>query len=166
MQKYYVVTPESQLCAEYWNYKGSLPVTRAIVKSFMESQGMEGDEYYASHDGFYFVPTAKDMELFGSQLSSEVHGEGLRRFKANGKVHKEWKKTLKEANHRIVPKPRVFFYFERIGGRSLSQLFDVDDVVYCSFEQACDFDNPAHFQEIKGSEFHKIIEDAKEAAHE
>lgn len=161
MKKYYIITPESKLYEEYWQYRQNRVATCEIYKDFKEKQGIESHGYCVYNDSIYIVPTPADLINFQSQLCKETINDDLRRFKANSKVNKAWVKTLSELKHKVIHKPVVPFFFNG-AGHSFSSLFDIDGVIYCSYELNCDFENPEGFQEIKASVFHKIVEDEME----
>lgn len=157
MEKYFIVTEKSELHSDYFNYRANRLAVNALIKSFFTENGIEAKEYYASDDRLMIVPAEADGEKFGSYLGAN-QGNGLRTFKANSKINKAWIRVLKDAGMKVIRKPMVMLYFQGLGGKSRSRLFDINGVVYCSYESE-KVNIPDGFIEIKASEFFKVIED-------
>ena len=160
MEKFFIVTEESRLNNEYWEYQKNIKDVNEHVKKFMELHEIEAQEYYASQDKFYIVPTSKDLEKFNKNLSKPLENE-LRAFKGNSLIAKEWKRYLESNNVTILYKPYVGTYFRGFG-RHKYRLFHIDDILYCTYECDYDFSSPSGFAEIKASEFYKAVEEHNE----
>jgi hypothetical protein len=163
MEKYFVVTEKSELRGDYLKYRENAEVIRQHVKDFTEEHGIESKEYHESVDALYIVPTNKDNESFGKMLAKDV-GNGLRPFKKNSQIAKAWVNSLKEKNIEILHKPTVGFYFKEIHGRFRYRLFVINNIVYCSMSMDHDFETPEGMEEIKASEFFKVVEDHEKTA--
>lgn len=159
MEKFYIVTEESSLNKQYWEYKNNVKEVNEYVKKFMDQEGIEANEYYANTKKIYIVPTENDIKSFNSKLNKELEG-GLRQFKLNSAIAKRWIEFVKDNNIKILHKPFVGTYFNAYG-RSKSRLFNIDDTVYCTYETEFNFNNPKGFTEIKASEFYSAIENSK-----
>ena len=155
MERFYIVTKESGLYKEYWNYKKALKENNKLVKEFFQQENIKAKEYYADEEKLYIVPTEDDLKAFNKILNKELEN-GLRQFSLNSIIAKKWTKFGKENNIKIINKPIVPIYFESYG-KSRSSLFNIGDTVYCSYEMSCEFENPKGFKEIKASEFFKAI---------
>lgn len=158
MEKYFIVTNKSDLFDEYINYKENLKQMREIAIKFLEDNNIEANEYSYSSHIFYIVPTEKDKEKFRTVLGKTVDN-GTRPFKKNSKIGKAWVNILEENNIEPLHKPIVGWYFKNHGGKMRSMLFDIDEIVYCSYQVEGDIDTPKGFIEMKASEFWKIVED-------
>ena len=98
-----------------------------------------------------------DKVKFVKQLCSKETNEGLRFFKKNSFINKEWVKRA--VGLKNVRKPSPAWYNNYMMGHSSSRLFDYKGVVYCSFS-ADQIEMPSDtFTEIKGSEFYKVMEE-------
>lgn len=159
MEKFYIVTEESNLNKEYWKYKNNVKEVNEYVKKFMEQEGIKANEYYASTEKLYIVPTEDDLRTFNRKLNKELEG-GLRQFKLNSSIAKRWVEFVNDNNIKILYKPFVRTYFNAYG-RSKSRLFNIGDTVYCTYETEFNFNNPKGFKEIKASEFYSAVENAK-----
>lgn len=157
MEKFFIVTEKSGLNSEYWEYQKNTKELNQYVKKFMETFSIEAQEYSVSEDKFYIVPTDNDVDRFGKILSKAL-SNGLRAFRGNSKIIKEWKSYLKVNNVIMLNKPFAGIYFRGFG-RCMSRLFHIDNILYCSYECEYDFNAPEGFTEIKASEFYKAIED-------
>ncbi|HEY8805698.1 MAG TPA: hypothetical protein VIM42_11455 [Clostridium sp.] len=127
----------------------------------MDKYEIDTHSYYCSNSAFYIVPTEKDLEKFGKILCKPVDN-GLMAFKKTSKINKAWVDLLEEKQIAPTHKPFIQFYFDRGYGKTRNRLFNIGDTVYCSFEGEHDFSNPEGFEEIKGSEFFKIVEEENE----
>lgn len=160
MEKFFIVTKESSLNKEYLEYQNNVKEVNEYVKKFMEAEGIESKEYSLSENKFYIVPTSNDLEKFNKVLSKPLDN-GLRAFKGNSKISKAWERYLESNKFKILHKPYVGVYFRGFGTCKY-RLFNIGDVLYCSFECDYDFSSPTGFIEIKASEFYRAIEEHNE----
>lgn len=162
MEKHFIVTEKAELYKDYYDYKNNFEEIRKLVDKFFNENGIETTLYGFYSDNLCIVPKGNDLEKFGNVLGKEV-GDGLMPFKGNSKIHKSWVKTLEENNIEIKRKPYVPMYFLKHGsGKMWSNLFDIDDIVYCYYKVNSDFEAPEGFIEIKASEYWTVIEDYNE----
>lgn len=160
-EKYFIVTEGSPLYKAFKEYQENLELVNEHVKKFMKKHGIKTSEYSASNETFYIVPVREDKEKFENSLGKEL-GNGLRPFKKNSKIGKDWVNSLKSKNLKVIRKPMVALYFETCAGRHWSRLFELNGVVYCTFALENGNPNvPKGMIEIKASEFFKIIEEAE-----
>lgn len=162
MERYFIVTDENKLKKDYIEYKKNTTDINEIVKKFMKSQEIETKGYHPRNKYLFITPTTKDEEVFKTQLCKSVLDDGLRRFKKNSKVNKAWVETLKLNDIKVIDRPFVPFYFEKILGSIRSRLFETDGHVYCSLEHTEDIKTPKGMTEMKASEFFKVIEEIEE----
>ena len=156
MEKFYIVTKESNLNKEYWEYVNNIKEVNKYVKEFMKQESIGAIEYHVDYKKIYIVPTENDVERFNSKLTKPLDN-GLRAFKTNSLVGKKWIEFVKNNDIKILHKPFVGTYFNAYG-RSYQRLFHIGDIVYCSYETEFNFNNPKGFTEIKASEFYRVIE--------
>ena len=159
-EKYFIVNNKSDLYKEYMGYKKNLKQMREIAIKFLEEHDIEANEYSYNSLVFYIIPTEKDKEKFKTVLGKTVEN-GTKPFKKNSKIGKAWINTLKENNIEPLHKPIVGWFFKNHVGKMRSRLFDINEIVYCSYKVEGDINTPEGFTEIKASEFWKIIEDNK-----
>lgn len=160
MEKFYIVTEESSLNKAYWEYKNNVKEVNEYVKRFMEQEGIKANEYYASTERLYIVPTEDDLRAFNCKLNKALEN-GLRQFKLNSPIAKRWVTFVNDNNIKMLYKPFVGTYFNAYG-RSKSRLFNIGDTVYCTYETEFNINNPKGFKEIKASEFYYAVENSKE----
>ena len=159
MTKYFIITEKTRLNKEYYAYKENNERVHLIARLFMETHGIKAKEYARSTERFFINPEQEDMERFEKMFKKEK-SMGLYEFKKTSEIGKDWIQTLKEAKLTVYHKPMIAFEFSKFaGGRYTNRLFDIDGVVYLSFDCGYEVDTPEGFQEIKASEFHKVIED-------
>lgn len=162
MEKFFIVTEQSELHRDYFDWKNNLEEIRLLICEFFDRNDIETTQYGFHGDNLCIVPTENDLVKFNNVLSNEVM-EQLRPFKGNSKIQKAWVKTLEENNLERKRKPYVPMYFPlHGGGRISSRLFDIDDIVYCSFSNSWDIKTPEGMIEIKASKFWETVEDAEE----
>jgi len=160
MENCFIVTEQSQLHKDYYDYKNNVKIIDNLVKDLMDKHNIETKWYYADKFGFAIEPTEKDVELFGKMLKLPLEN-GVRFFKKNSKIHKDWLNLIKENNIEVLRKPFAGFYFDGIYGKFKTRLFNVDDVLYCSIDcnNTKEIECPEGMKRIKTSEFYKVIED-------
>jgi len=159
MERYFEVTNQANLYNQYMEYKYNQELLCDISKEFMDSQGIETEEYANQGNTFYIVPTENDLEAFCKSLCKPLVND-LRAFKSNSKIGKAWGKLLEGKQFKIINKPYVGFSFMNCLGKNRSRIFSIDEKVYCSFANEYNFeDTPEGFIELKTSEFWKIVED-------
>lgn len=80
-------------------------------------------------------------------------------FKKNSKQSKRWIELVKEHNITYNHPPRMTWGYIDIGcGRVSSSVVKIEGVIYSTLEYDNDFILPEGFNEIKASEYHKILE--------
>ena len=156
MEKFYIVTDKSSLNKDYWKYKNNIKEVNKYVKEFLAKEGINAKYYGVETERLYIIPTERDIARLAGKLTKPLDN-GLRSFKTNSVIGKRWIKFVRDNNIKILYKPTVGFYFNAFG-KSASRLFDIEDILYCSYESEFDFENPCGFMEIKASEFFKAIE--------
>ncbi len=161
MEKYFIVTEDSPLYKDYNDWMDNTQQLHILVKLFLPVNNIEADHYGYYGDNLCIVPTDNDLNNFKNVLSKDL-GNGLRPFKSNSKIQKSWEKILSEGNIEKKSKPYVPMYFSHCSGKMNSRLFDIDNVVYCSFKQNDNYETPKGMIEIKASKFWEIIENEKE----
>lgn len=159
MEKFYIVTKESNLNSAYWEYKNNIKEVNEFVKEFMSKESINANEYYVNAERIYIVPTKDDINKFNKILTKALDN-GLRAFKLNSKVGKSWANFVKTNEIKFKYKPIVGTYFNAYG-KSWSRLFNIGDTIYCSYESKFNFNNPKGFIEIKASEFYSAVENSK-----
>lgn len=156
MEKFYTVNEGSRLYDDYWAWQNSVEPNRKIANDFFSEVGIESNLYCPFPTRLGIVPTENDKIKFAKQLCSKETNEGLRFFKRNSAINKEW--TKRAINLKNVDKPSPAWYNNYMG-HSSSRLFDYNGVLYCSFS-ADQIEMPSDiFTEIKGSEFYKVLEE-------
>lgn len=159
MDKFYTIKEGSSLYNDYWAWKNSIMPNKKIVDDFFNEFEIEATLYCANVASIGIVPTDNDKAKFSKQLCSKETNEGLRLFKKNSAINKEWVKRAVDLKNIYKPSPA---WFNKYMGRSSSRLFDYNGVLYCSFS-AEQIEMPLDtFTEIKGSEFYKIMEEIKD----
>ncbi len=160
MEKFYRIKSDSSLFKSYfsWLEASSLMCSRYV--SFANSNGIEAKEFVPSKESYAIVPTVKDLQNFGSQMTSKTYAYNVRYFKKNSEIGKKWAAFAKDIE--IVHKPMPGHYVDYLGNTS-SRLFDHNGDLYCSIQyddSSYSFNAPENtFEEIKGSAFWEALEE-------
>lgn len=151
MEKFYIVTEESNLNKAYWKYKNNVKEVNEYVKSFMNKEGITANQYHVNAEKIYIIPTDEDLEVFNKILNKQLEN-GLRQFKLNSAIAKIWIKFVSDNNIKILHKPFVGTYFNAYG-RSWSRLFNVGDTIYCTYESEFDLLTQKGLKKLKQVNF-------------
>ena len=168
-EKFFIVTSESKLNKEYFDHQENRKQVIATTKQFYVEQGIESDTEFCPYNNvLYVIPSKADKEKFANQFCKYSDNYGLMRIKENSKLGKAWVNILHSKSLTIMRSPSPQFYFNSMSGGGNYRLFDIDGVLYCSYQNPKEFDTPKGFAEIKASEFFKIAEDyeAKQKAED
>lgn len=159
MEKFYIVTEKSPVYKQFKDYRENRKLVNDHYGSFKENHGIEATEYNVDNESIYIVPTNNDIVKFEKVLKQPL-SNGLMGFKKNSKVGKDWVSSLKETGLKILHRPMLGFVF-RVHGTHRTRLFEHKGWVYCSCDCDCgDWETPEGMQEIKASEFYKVIEES------
>ena len=140
MEKFYIVKEGSRLYTDYWEWRNSVSENNKIVIGFFEQHGIEATRYWISKDQIGIIPTKNDENKFAKQFTKYALEDGLCLFKRNSVIGKAWIKQAAEM--KLYHKPSPSWY----------NSYHADKV-----EMPEDM-----FQEIKGSDFYKIMEEIEE----
>lgn len=158
IEKFYIAEEGSRLREDYLRYSENTLEVCDMVNIFCEQNDIEAFIYHANSSGLSIEATDKDLKRFGNQLCNPDKF-GLSRFKKNSKMHKKWVKLLEENNVEVLNKPYVPFYFHTSYTKAEYSIFShIDGEVYVSIRANGDFEPNDELREIKGSEYHKVLE--------
>ena len=153
MEKFFIVHNE-KLIKEYKDYVEDYNALNDVMKMIMNEFGIEAKQFYSYCDRLMIVLTENDKVKFSKSLLK--NGE---RFRVNSKENKRFLELVKEYNIKGLRKPSYFNYIN--GRNSKYRMFGINNTIYGSYEMPYDFTLPSNFEEIKASEFYKIVEDNK-----
>lgn len=191
MEKFYIVTNESFL-KEIQDFNAHAEERRLLINEFFEKYGIAGEAYHISGDGSVNQPfkeyekdcirlhiedCKENNEKFGKELlkptklfyDSDVM---MRKFRANSKTLKEFQNQCIERNIVINNHPiRVGDYFKELhfGGYSITRFEHNGKYFLRIATDRTDITiTPEYdgFDEIKGSEFFKALEESEGKGHE
>lgn len=154
--KYFRIKEGCLLYEDYFAHKADRKKIASVFTEVREKYGIETQEFYPSKKYFRIVPTNNDNKKFSDCLKKTSYGE----FKKNSEISKMWIELIKDIEH--MEKPRLIFYFDLLGHYWKERLFDIDGVLYCSIESGGEVSTPDFAEEMKASEFYKIVEDYEE----
>lgn len=170
MIKFFKVKKDNIIYKKYYNWLLSLPKLKENWEKFSKLTGIESTQFVAKFD-LYIIPTENDLIKFEKYFCKDIYNQGLRKFKRNSPIQKDWERFA-ISNNMLIEKPN--FVMDFIGkcfiGKSSSQLFDCDGELYASIE--ADFYStsfPAGYEEIDGETFYhyyKIVEERLEKKNE
>lgn len=154
--KYFRIKEGCLLYEDYFAHKADRKKIASAFTEVREKYGIETQEFYLSKKYFRIVPTNNDNKKFADCLKKTSYGE----FKKNSEISKAWIELVKDIEY--MEKPRLIFYFDSLGHHWKERLFDIDGVLYCSIEGDGEVSAPDFAEEMKASEFYKIVEDYEE----
>ena len=158
MEKYFRIPKEHRIYGMYVEFKEmSKRINEAFVE-FSKEQGITTNEYYQTTDRLYICPTDEDTEKFGKYFKKDSPGE----FKKNSAPSKAWVGKCRELGLKMMYKPHLAWEFD-VFGPTKQRIFMIEDILYASLMADCDFPVPKGLEEIKASEFFKVIEDYEES---
>lgn len=184
MERCFIATKESELLKDYKKYESLLSEQRKLINDFFKEKGIESEEFLINGEGFYNVPfeehrksgislhilpTQNDIENFGAMLKKTNGYNGLRSFKKNSKIAKEFAQKCVERKIVInLYKPNTGDHFDSIGLYGYRQeAFIFNDETYVKIES--DFlkkdDTPKGFVEIKQSQYCLAKEELEKRQH-
>ena len=153
VEKFYQVKESNPIYQEYFDWFNGLENRRIKWEEFRKLTGIE-TKAFAPYDCLYIIPTENDLNKFANSFCKEVFNNGLRRFKANSKIHKDWVKFSK-LNNMTKQKPSITFDFIRLAvrGRMTTRLFHFKNGLYCSInaDMPEDLEAPEGYEEMKES---------------
>lgn len=156
VEKYMIIKPGCNLYNDYFAWKEDEEKVCDIFGRIKKKYGIEATKFYPIKTDFRISTTYGDFDKFDKLLKKTDRCC----FKRNTDISKEWRAAVADIDH--MERPRLFYYFDLLGKRWVERLFDVDTVLYCSIETDSDFETPDFAEEMKASDFYKIIEDLEE----
>lgn len=154
--KYFRIKEGSELYKDYFAYESDKKKIVAAFNEVREKYGIETHGFYPSKKYFRIVPTENDDKKFADLLKKTNYGE----FKRNSEISKAWIELAKDIEH--MNKPKLIFYFRELGHHWKERIFDINGVLYCSIESDGEVSVQDFSEEMKASEFYKIIEEYEE----
>lgn len=153
MLKYYIVTEQSKVFEQYWKYDSTLKCIQKAFGSFADEHDIKANKFHTLADRLYIVPEKEDIKRFSQDFVKNNVGM----FKKKTLLSNKWIEKCKAEGIKTPNKPFIPFVFN-CADRCLWRLFDVDSVIYCTFESEAKFVAPKGFQEIDEKEFYSIME--------
>lgn len=157
MEKFYIVNPDSNLGKAYLAYKTDSDLFYNTFLDFAKENGIKTTGVYLTTERLWIKPTIEDELKFDSEFIKYESGK----FKKTSSLCKKWIAFCEEKGIKNVSKPNPIFFFRKdylFDFHCRTRLFDLDNVIYCSFESEDNFSAPEGVNEIKASEFYKIME--------
>ena len=155
MEKFYIVPKESKLGIEYNEYLSLVNRITTLYKQFVQDKFIHTSSFYPMVTRLWIDADEVDMKTFMNEFISDTPGK----FKVRSPMNKEWVSLCKENGlTKNAHKPYIPFYFSFGYGKCSWRLFDLNDVIYCTFSTEGDFTAPDDIVEIKGSEFYTAME--------
>lgn len=155
MEKAFKVKKDSRLYNNYFTSKFEKEKFRQFADSFFDSIGYNG-RYTLTRR--LMVDKSK---LFSNELCKTQTIEGLYRFKINSPIQKQWEKEVVDKVDMKACSCNDFWYFDCLM-RGKYNLWDYNDEVYGYLESDYKLKLTESMEEIKMSEYYKIIEEMEE----
>ncbi|BCK01637.1 hypothetical protein [Anaerocolumna chitinilytica] len=156
MEKFFTIKKESELYKDYFQYLDDYKRNAEIFNEFADKHNIEASRFIPYKKYLLIVPTERDKDKFREDFTQEYGDGGLRQFKVRSEVGKAWTATMSDI--RPAHKP-TYFGLVHVYGHFTERLFNIGDVLYGSISANGSFELHSCMEEIKASEFYKIIED-------
>lgn len=158
MERFFIVKNEN-LIKQVKDFESMRIKLKDTFGEFKKKHGIETSRFYQWAAQLRIIPTENDIEKFRSQLKADNET-----FKVKSAMNKEWVELCK-ANEVTTPEDPSWELMLLTGisfGRFKWRLFTLNDKVYGSLEMDDSFELPKEdFEELKASEFYKIIEETQ-----
>ena len=162
MERFFIIKDDG-LIKLYHEYTLMIYKLNNAFCEFCKKHEIETEKYYMSATKLHIVATENDMKKFSSQIRKNT--DGL--FRSNSELAKEWILLCKENEIETPDKP-VWQMSSLINAKSgifenrfRSRMFEINGIIYGSYgiDRDWELTNTEAFQELKASEFWRIIED-------
>ena len=170
MEKFLNIKKNNIIYKKYFEWKEKLPKVYEKWEDFCNLVGLE-TESFVPQQTLYIVPTENDLKKFDKYFCKSIYGGGLRKFKQNSPIQKDWERFAK-SNDMIIFKPN--FAMDFVGrcmiGRFSTRMFDYAEEIYCSISaNFYSWEVPEGYEEITGETFYHyygIVEKMEEKKNE
>lgn len=152
MEKAFKVKKDSRLYNNYFVSKSEKERFRQLANSFFDSIG---------YDGRYTLTRrlmVDQSELFPNELCKTQTREGLYRFKINSPTQKQWEQEVVDKIDMKSCNCNDFWYLDCLM-RGKYSLWDYNGEVYGYLESDYELKLTEDMEEIKMSEYYRIIEE-------
>lgn len=152
MEKAFKVKKDSRLYNNYFISKSEKERFRQLANSFFDSIG---------YDGRYTLTRrlmVDQSELFPNELCKTQTREGLYRFKINSPTQKQWEQEVVDKIDMKSCNCNDFWYLDCLM-RGKYSLWDYNGEVYGYLESDYELKLTEDMEEIKMSEYYRIIEE-------
>jgi len=160
MDKYFTIKKDSQLYKDYFQWLEDRKNNAKVYDEFANKHGIESSRFIPHKKRLCIVPTEKDKDRFRKDFTQEYADGGLRQFKVRSSIGADWISAVSDL---MIARKPCYFGLVRVYGRYLERLFNIKDTLYGSLSADSDFILHDCMEEIKASEFYKVIEDYNES---
>lgn len=150
---YFRVKPGSALHKDYFKGLEGTNVAIKVFSQMREKYGIETKNVYLLKNRFRISPTQTDYDKFKDQMVKSELGK----FRQGSAINKEWVDALKDVER--MGRPQLFYYFDLLGHSWKERLFHKGEEIYGSVSSDGEVSKPEFIEEMKASEFYKIIEE-------
>lgn len=139
-------------------YDNNIKTWRKVVKQFADEFGIEAKEFYVSKVLGICDMTENDLAKYESQLKKDKEW-----FKKSSKLAKRFEELIKENGLTEESRLRLIiwdFNIHDVYGRHSTQKFEYNGDWYLKVISDYEFEIPEDYDVIKGSEWHKMLEES------
>lgn len=156
LEKYYIVPNDCKIGEQYLEHLEFVDKVTNLFREFAKQNNIHTHTYYPNVERLWIDPNAEDIKNFSNGFMADTPGK----FKLRNPLNKKWVELCnKNGLTKNVLKPYIPFYFTFGCFKCRWRLFDVDNIIYCTFQtDDTDFKSPVYLTEIKASEFYSIME--------
>jgi len=156
-QKFYIIPEETKLGKDYLTWEERKKNNNEIFKEFVKAWGIGAERYIARESKLGIIPSDEDIVKYANDLTKAKGDSDSKWFKKTSAIHKAWVNFSKAKRFVDADRPWMHMYFDNLV-KSRTRIFDDKGKIYISVESDIDPIPKENFIEIKGSEFHKILE--------
>jgi hypothetical protein len=160
VEKFFTIKKDSEFYNTYFQYLGDLKINREVFDRFCKEIDIESGSYLPSKDWLIIVPSEKDKDKFVNQFTQEYFDGGGRQFKKRSVIGQEWTRAMRDV--KAARRPGYFRWVDLVG-RYTERIFHIGEIIYGSLNAECTFHLHDCMEEIKASEFYRIIEEYNES---
>lgn len=166
MERCFTISESSELYRDYTAWQENFERNTPIVRDFLRQQGIKAKYFSFEQDVLYIAPTDEDLTKFHNQFKKVpekwIKGKGLfYAFKKNSSIGK----VYIALGLKVLYKPLLGMYIDVPIRRCSRRLFMYKNILYVTLESdeiAADTEFPEGWEEIKRSDFYKVLEEMDE----
>ena len=120
-EKFFTINKDSDFYAAYMQFRKDLNNYWIVFNEFLEIHEIEATEYVPSDKCVMIIPTENDLKKFDGMFTKKTNGCGVRYFKKNCAITRDWLETVKTKHLKVPVKPSYLRYGLMVMGKVSSR---------------------------------------------